>query len=200
MSHAEVVVVGSVNADLVVSVRRLPGAGETVTGGTFARHGGGKGANQAVAATRVGARVAMVGAVGADDLGEEALRKLAEEGVDVATVARLDDVATGVAVIVVDERGENQIAVASGANAELEGDEVVAALARLTGDSSGTAGHDSSGTTGHDSPGTAGHDSSGTAGQESSAPRGVVVLATRCRWPRSSPASKRRGAQAGPQC
>ncbi len=160
MSHAEVVVVGSVNADLVVSVRRLPGAGETVTGGTFARHGGGKGANQAVAAARVGARVAMVGAVGADDLGEEALRKLAEEGVDVATVARLDDVATGVAVIVVDERGENQIAVASGANAELEGDEVVAALARLTGDSSGTAGHDSS----------------GTAGQESSAPRGVVVL------------------------
>ena len=133
MSNAEVVVVGSVNADLVVSVRRLPGAGETVTGGTFARHGGGKGANQAVAAARAGARVAMVGAVGADDLGEEALRRLAEEGVDVAAVARLDDVATGVAVIVVDERGENQIAVASGANAELDGDEVVAALAQLTG-------------------------------------------------------------------
>jgi len=140
MSHAEVVVVGSVNADLVVSVRRLPGAGETVTGGTFARHGGGKGANQAVAAARAGARVAMVGAVGADDLGEEALRKLAGEGVDVAAVARLDDVATGVALIVVDERGENQIAVASGANAELEGDEVAAALARLTGDSSGPRG------------------------------------------------------------
>jgi ribokinase len=160
MSQAEVVVVGSVNADLVVSVRRLPGAGETVTGGTFARHGGGKGANQAVAAARAGARVAMVGAVGADDLGDEALRELAEEGVDVAAVARLDGVATGVAAIVVDERGENQIAVASGANAELEGDEVVAALARLTDDSSGTAGHGSS----------------AAAGQASSAPRGVVVL------------------------
>jgi ribokinase len=140
MSQAEVVVVGSVNADLVVSVRRLPGAGETVTGGTFARHGGGKGANQAVAAARAGARVAMVGAVGADDLGDEALRELADEGVDVAAVARLDGVATGVAAIVVDERGENQIAVASGANAELEGDEVAAALARLTGDSSGPRG------------------------------------------------------------
>ena len=164
---AEVVVVGSVNADLVVSVRRLPAAGETVTGGAFARHGGGKGANQAVAAARAGARVAMVGAVGADDLGDEALRELADEGVDVAAVARLDEVATGVAAIVVDERGENQIAVASGANAALEGDEVVAALARLTGDSSGTAGHDSSGT-----PATIVRH----AGQDSSAPRGVVLL------------------------
>jgi ribokinase len=128
MSQAEVVVVGSVNADLVVSVRRLPGAGETVTGGTFARHGGGKGANQAVAAVRAGARVAMVGAVGADDLGDEAVRELAGEGVDVAAVARLDGVATGVAAIVVDERGENQIAVASGANRELGADAVEAVL------------------------------------------------------------------------
>ena len=114
MSQPSVVVVGSVNADLVVSVARLPRAGETVTGGTFARHGGGKGANQAVAAARAGARVAMVGAVGADDLGDEALRELAAEGIDVAAVARLDDTPTGVAAIVVDERGENQIAVASG--------------------------------------------------------------------------------------
>ena len=189
---AEVVVVGSVNADLVVSVRRLPAAGETVTGGTFARHGGGKGANQAVAAARAGARVAMVGAVGADDLGDEALRELADEGVDVAAVARLDEVATGVAAIVVDERGENQIAVASGANAALEGDEVVAALARLTGDSSGTAGHDSSGTAGHESSGTPARSRRPRAASSSSA--------TRCRWPRSSPASKLRGAQAGRRC
>jgi ribokinase len=129
MSEAAVVVVGSVNADLVVSVRQLPRAGETVTGGTFARHGGGKGANQAVAAARLGAQVAFVGAVGADDLGEEALRELAREGVDVSAAARLDGVATGVAVIVVDERGENQIAVASGANAALTGEMVDAALA-----------------------------------------------------------------------
>jgi ribokinase len=128
---AQVVVVGSVNADLVVSVDRLPRAGETVSGGTFARHGGGKGANQAVAAARAGARVAMVGAVGADDLGDDALRALGDEGIDVSAVARLEGVATGVAAIVVDERGENQIAVASGANATLGGDEVAAALARL---------------------------------------------------------------------
>jgi ribokinase len=150
---AEVVVVGSVNADLVVSVRRLPAAGETVTGGTFARHGGGKGANQAVAAARAGARVALVGAVGTDDLGDEALRELAGEGVDVSAVARLDGVATGVAAIMVDERGENEIAVASGANAALGGEEVATALARLTG-------HDSSGRRGvillgHEVPGSA---------------------------------------------
>jgi ribokinase len=126
-----VVVVGSVNADLVVTVRELPQAGETVTGGTFARHGGGKGANQAVAAARAGARVSWVGAVGADDLGDEALRELEAEGVDVAAALRLGDVATGVAVIVVDERGENQIAVASGANAALTGDAVTAALTPL---------------------------------------------------------------------
>jgi ribokinase len=126
-----VVVVGSVNADLVVSVQRLPRAGETVTGGTFARHGGGKGANQAVAAARAGAVVAMVGAVGADDLGEEALAALAAEGIDVASVARLDGVATGVAAIMVDERGENQIAVASGANAQLDGTVVEEAVERL---------------------------------------------------------------------
>jgi len=135
MSHADVVVVGSVNADLVVSVARLPRAGETVSGGTFARFGGGKGANQAVAAARAGARVTMIGAVGADDFGDEALRELAAEGVDVSAVARLDGVATGVAAIVVDARGENQIAVASGANAALRGDEVASALTRLAGGS-----------------------------------------------------------------
>jgi ribokinase len=126
-----VVVVGSVNADLVVSVRALPRAGETVSGGTFARHGGGKGANQAVAAARAGARVALVGAVGNDDLGDEALGQLTAEEIDVAAVQRLDDVPTGVAVIVVDARGENQIAVASGANAALTGEMVAAALPQL---------------------------------------------------------------------
>ena len=120
MTPARVIVVGSINADLVVRAERLPAAGETVTGGTFSRHGGGKGANQAVAAARLGASVLMVAAVGADDLGDEALALLREEQVDVGAVARLDGVATGVALIAVDARGENQIAVASGANAELE--------------------------------------------------------------------------------
>jgi ribokinase len=113
-----VVVVGSINVDLVVAVSRLPLAGETVAGGRFARHGGGKSANQAVAAARLGASVAFVGAVGDDELGVEAVHELEAEGIDVSAVARVD-APTGVALIVVDEAGENQIAVASGANAEL---------------------------------------------------------------------------------
>jgi ribokinase len=114
-----VVVVGSVNADLVVAVEALPGPGETVAGGRFARWGGGKGANQAVAAARLGASVALVGAVGDDPFGDDAVRELAAEGVDVSAVARAG-APTGVALIVVDEAGENQIAVASGANAEVK--------------------------------------------------------------------------------
>jgi len=113
-----VVVVGSINADLVVVTDRLPAAGETTTGGTFAQHGGGKGANQAVAAARLGAEVVMVGAVGDDDLGGAALRSLRDEGIDIEHIAVVDQ-PTGVALIVVDRAGENQIAVASGANNEL---------------------------------------------------------------------------------
>jgi ribokinase len=111
-----VVVVGSINADLVVVAERLPGPGETVSGGRFARHGGGKGANQAVAAARLGAEVEMIGAVGADELGDAALRELEDEGIDISGVERRDDAATGVALIVVDAAGENQIAIAAGAN------------------------------------------------------------------------------------
>src|SRR4051812_3589944 len=134
-SAPRVVVIGSINADLVVSVPTLPGPGETVTGGRFARHGGGKGANQAVAAARFGAAVAFVGAVGDDDLGAAALDELAAEGIDVSATARLDGVPTGVALIAVDAAGENAIAVASGANAELGGDAVRAALdGRLEGE------------------------------------------------------------------
>ncbi len=111
-----VIIVGSINADLVVVTERLPAAGETTTGGTFAQHGGGKGANQAVAAARLGAAVTMVGAVGDDDLGGAALRALHDEGVDITQIAVVEE-PTGVALIVVDKHGENQIAVASGANA-----------------------------------------------------------------------------------
>jgi ribokinase len=125
---SDLVVVGSVNADLVVRVERLPAPGETVTRGTFERHGGGKGANQAVAAARLGARVALVAAVGADDLGAEAVAALERDGVDCTGVARLDDAPTGVALIVVDAAGENQIAVASGANARLDAERVEGAL------------------------------------------------------------------------
>src|SRR3954466_67070 len=112
---ARVVVVGSINADLVVSLPSLPGPGETVSGGTFARHGGGKGANQAVAAARLRAEGSTIGGAGGDERGDEALRALAGEGVDTGAVARLEGVPTGVALIAVDAAGENQIAVASGA-------------------------------------------------------------------------------------
>jgi ribokinase len=124
-----VLVVGSINVDLVVSLARLPEAGETVTGGEFARHGGGKGANQAVAAARAGARVRLVGAVGDDDLGAAAVDALAGEGVETGAIARLEGTATGVALITVDAEGRNQIAVASGANARVDAAMVDAALA-----------------------------------------------------------------------
>lgn len=116
---ATVVVVGSVNVDHVVRVRRLPGRGETVIGGRFESHGGGKGANQAVAAARLGARVLLVGAVGADAAGRAARGDLEAAGVDVTLLATRH-APTGVASILVDHTGENLIAVASGANARVD--------------------------------------------------------------------------------
>jgi ribokinase len=115
-----VLVCGSINVDLVVRVDRLPTEGETIAGGTYAEHGGGKGANQAVAAARAGVRSTLAGAVGDDEHGRGALRDLRVDGVDVAAVAVLPGVATGVAAIVVDAAGRNQIAVASGANARVD--------------------------------------------------------------------------------
>lgn len=125
----EVLVVGSINVDLVVRVAQLPAPGQTVGGGTFARHHGGKGANQAVAAARMGARVAMVGAVGDDEFGQGALADLLSEGVDISRIAMLRDESTGLALIAVDERGDNQIAVAPGANAALDEAAIEEALA-----------------------------------------------------------------------
>jgi ribokinase len=116
----DVVVIGSVNVDLVVATERLPAPGETVLGGRFSVHQGGKGANQAVAAARAGARVLMVGAVGTDEHGNHAIADLEAEGVDISRVRRADTEPTGVALIVVGARGENQIAVAPGANSTLE--------------------------------------------------------------------------------
>jgi ribokinase len=126
-----VIVVGSVNVDLVVTVDRLPTAGETVTGGIFARHHGGKGGNQAVAAARLGSRVAFVGAVGDDPFGAEARAALESAGVDCRALVTLAGATTGVALILVDARAENEIAVASGANAGVTADAVRDALARL---------------------------------------------------------------------
>ena len=124
-----VLVVGSVNVDLVVRAPRLPGPGETVTGGTFAQHDGGKGANQAVAAARLGATVTFIGATGDDDFGRSARQALAREGIPTDGVRVLPDVPTGVALIVVAETGDNQIAVASGANGTVDAALVTEALA-----------------------------------------------------------------------
>ena len=128
---ARVIVVGSVNVDLVATVDRLPRRGETVTGARFAQHHGGKGGNQAVAAARLGARTWFVGAVGGDAFGEAARVALDAEGVDVTEVLTLPEEATGVALILVDAEGENSITVAGGANVALTPAHVGAALDRL---------------------------------------------------------------------
>ncbi|MEP7158284.1 MAG: PfkB family carbohydrate kinase [Chloroflexota bacterium] len=132
--RGNVLVVGSINVDLVIRVGELPAPGRTVSGGTFARHNGGKGANQAMAAARAGAAVTLVGAVGDDEFGRGALVDLSAAGVDVSRVSVLSGAATGLALIVVDENGENQIAVAPGANAVLDGAAVEAALADFAPD------------------------------------------------------------------
>ena len=119
---ARVTVVGSVNLDLVMRVPRLPVVGETVTDGTFSRHPGGKGANQALAARRLGATVSLVAAVGDDETAEAALALLEQAGVDLSRCWMHESLPTGVAVILVDSHGENQIAVALGANRSLTAD------------------------------------------------------------------------------
>jgi ribokinase len=111
-----VLVVGSVNVDLVITAGRLPAAGETVTGGRFTRHMGGKGGNQAVAAARLGATASLVAALADDEMGSEARRALEAEAVDVAALAALPGSATGVAIVVVGGGGANLIVVAGGAN------------------------------------------------------------------------------------
>ena len=113
----DVAVIGSVNLDLVATTARLPGPGETVAGTGYAEHAGGKGLNQAIAAARSGARVVLVAAVGNDAAGT-ALRSLAAaDGIDVGSIAVLDGVATGRALITVDAHAENSIVVVPGANA-----------------------------------------------------------------------------------
>src|SRR5262245_11083686 len=109
-----IVVVGSLNADLVVGVPRFPLPGETITGRDFAVFPGGRGANQAVAAGRLGGRVAMVGRVGADANGAMLRASLERAGVDVAHVREDPASATGVALITIDDSGENEIVAVPG--------------------------------------------------------------------------------------
>lgn len=114
-----VLVVGSINMDLVIRAPRFPQPGETVIGEEFGTFPGGKGANQAVAARRLGAEVRMIGKVGNDSFGLKLREGLAQEGVDVSGVSISDNQSTGVALIVVDQNGQNSIVVSSGANMSL---------------------------------------------------------------------------------
>jgi ribokinase len=128
-----VAVVGSINLDLVVRVERHPAPGETVVGGDRSELPGGKGANQAVAAARLGAEVALVGRVGADEPGRRLRDGLAAEGVDVAHVREDPDAPSGMALIAVDPAGENTIVVSPGANARVDAGDVAAARELLAG-------------------------------------------------------------------
>ncbi|HEY3189085.1 MAG TPA: ribokinase [Solirubrobacteraceae bacterium] len=119
-----VVVIGSANVDYVVAVDRLPAPGETVTDGTLLVNHGGKGANQAVAARRLGAEVRFLGCVGDDASGAAIRAALGAEGIGVEGLATAADAATGTALIAVDARGRNQIAVAPGANRRLTREDV----------------------------------------------------------------------------
>ena len=114
-----VTVVGSLNMDLVVRAARLPLPGETLSGSSFMTAPGGKGGNQAVAAARLGARVTMIGRVGADAYGQQLKSGLEAEGIDCSGVAVCQGIPTGVALIVVDDSSQNAIVVVPGSNGEL---------------------------------------------------------------------------------
>ena len=116
----DVVVVGSINQDVSVRTPRLPRPGETIVGSGHFFGPGGKGANQAVAAARMGAETAMVGRVGDDGFGRDLVANLAAEGIDVSAVGVDDDAATGIAVITIDDEAENSIVGSLGANLELK--------------------------------------------------------------------------------
>jgi ribokinase len=135
VTRPHLVVLGSLNTDFVARVPELPRPGQTVLGERLLTFAGGKGANQAVAAARLGARVTMVGRVGRDARGDALLTELEREGVDARGVARDPEEPTGAALIVVDRAGENQIAVTAGANGRVDATDVTRALEALEGGS-----------------------------------------------------------------
>lgn len=122
-----IVVVGSLNMDMVVRTQRHPRIGETVLGYNFQTYPGGKGANQAVAAARLNGSVKMIGRVGEDAFGEALLQNAMEDEVDIAHIIRDPDSPTGIAFITVDDLGQNTIVVASGANGRLSTEDILAA-------------------------------------------------------------------------
>lgn len=133
MNGPRIVVVGSSNTDMVVKAERIPVPGETVTGGQFVMAAGGKGANQAVAAARLGAEVTFVAKLGEDMFGDQAVDNYRKEGILTNLILRDPASSTGVALIMVDDQGENLIAVASGANHFLSPQDVERAADRIRG-------------------------------------------------------------------
>jgi ribokinase len=121
---ARIVVVGSSNTDMVVKTQRIPAPGETVIGGDFVVAAGGKGANQAVAAARLGADVTFVARIGCDLFGDQSVQNFTREGMNTEFIVRDADTPSGVALIFVDERGENSIVVAPGSNGNLTAEDV----------------------------------------------------------------------------
>lgn len=130
---ARVVVAGSLNMDLVIASPHLPERGETVTGGAFGTFPGGKGANQAVAAARLGAQVAMIGACGDDTFGPQLRESLAREGIEIEHVGVIAGATSGVAFITVEPRGHNTIVMAPGANARVSPRHIEAARNAIAG-------------------------------------------------------------------
>jgi ribokinase len=119
MKPRRIVIVGSSGTDMIIKLERIPRPGETLLGGQFHITGGGKGANQAVSAARAGGKVAFVARLGQDDFGDQAIAAFAREGINVEHIYRDRKVSTGVALIFVDQHGENSIGVAPGANGRL---------------------------------------------------------------------------------
>jgi len=128
-----IVVIGSINMDLVCRVQRMPAPGETIIGSDLSQLAGGKGANQAVATAKLGAQVSMIGRVGDDDFGSRLINGLQQHKVNTDHVTVTEGTSSGCALILVDKRGENSIVVASGANAKLRPADIDAAQGLLAG-------------------------------------------------------------------
>src|SRR5690554_777114 len=131
MNRRKIVVIGSTNMDMVVKASHIPVPGETVLGGAFLMNPGGKGANQAVSVARLGGEVTFISKVGNDVFGKQSTQAFEEEGIDISGVLEDNNAPSGVALITVDEAGENSIVVASGANLNLTPQDVEAYLKQI---------------------------------------------------------------------
>ena len=129
--NKNIVVIGSSNTDMIIKMSRIPKPGETVIGGEFSTAAGGKGANQAVSAARAGGKVVLIARIGDDMFGTKAIYGFVQDGINIDNIITDKNAPSGVALIFVDEKGENSIAVASGANANLSPEDIKAAQKKI---------------------------------------------------------------------